>query len=343
MIIEMGISDNNIKTTAFPLVSLIIPVFNVRPFLTECLESVTKQDYSRLEIIVIDDGSDDGSGSLCDVYAEKDKRMKVFHQENKGLSAARNSGLSKANGEIIAFLDSDDAMMPSMISTMTEKMLKHDADIVSCGFLYYQTEKKMKETAPYQEVKYEEEILNSDQALKALTDSRIKNAVWNKLYRRELFDGICFPDGHVYEDVIITFRLLAKAKRILTIPEQFIRHRKHTGSITGTPSVGYIRDYIQNESILEGFIKENIPSVFSKADYYRVRNKTLHMLIVKWVHLSGPDRKQTSDIRKEIIMRCLDDHIDPLYIKTGIRFVFSFCPWAAGPLLKLISFIKHHK
>ena len=112
-----------------PLVSVIIPVYNVSPYLRESLDSVISQTYTNLEIIAVDDGSTDDSGRICDEYAEKDTRIKVIHQANRGLSAARNAGLNAMTGEYVAFLDSDDALYPEMVECMVKGMEKNAADI----------------------------------------------------------------------------------------------------------------------------------------------------------------------------------------------------------------------
>ncbi len=126
-----------------PLVSIIIPVFNVAPYLCEGLDSVINQKYKELEIIIIDDGSTDGSENICDEYAKKDERIKVVHQENRGLSAARNVGLDIMTGEVVAFLDPDDAFYLDFIKTMVITMVLEKSDIVICKFSIQTTVEKL--------------------------------------------------------------------------------------------------------------------------------------------------------------------------------------------------------
>ena len=133
--------QNEIKV---PLVSVIVPVFNVRPYIVEALDSVINQTYSNLEIILIDDGSTDGSGEVCDEYAARDKRIVVIHQKNNGVSSARNAGLDVMHGEAVAFLDPDDAYRSEFISTMVAAMNREKADIVMCKYTNHRTNKKMK-------------------------------------------------------------------------------------------------------------------------------------------------------------------------------------------------------
>ena len=126
-----------------PLVSIIIPVFNVKYYLTETLESVINQTYKNLDIILIDDGSTDGSSDICDEYASKDKRIRVHHQVNQGVSAVRNAGLDLAVGEFLAFLDSDDAYYPDYLSSMMTTMIHEGVDIVMCKYTEHKTRGKM--------------------------------------------------------------------------------------------------------------------------------------------------------------------------------------------------------
>ena len=116
------------------LVTIIIPVYNTAPYLLEALDSVIQQDYSNLEIIIIDDGSTDGSEKICDIYAEKDSRIRVIHQENKGLSCARNTGLDIMSGDSVAFLDSDDVLHPTYVKTMVAAMCRKKTDLVVCRY-----------------------------------------------------------------------------------------------------------------------------------------------------------------------------------------------------------------
>ena len=118
-----------------PLVSVIIPIYNVRPYLCEALDSVLRQTYRNLEILIIDDGSDDGSEEICDEYGKKDSRITVIHQKNRGLSAARNVGLNRMRGDYIAFLDPDDAFHPDMIRCLMEALQRNEAEIAVCGII----------------------------------------------------------------------------------------------------------------------------------------------------------------------------------------------------------------
>ena len=161
-----------------PLVSVIIPVYNVAPYLREALDSVIYQTYTNLEILVIDDGSTDGSGAICDEYARRDSRIRVVHQENKGLSTARNIGLDMMTGDIVAFLDSDDAFDHRMVEVMLNEM--HHADIAVCGFSVHRGMMRMHP----KESRNRRRILSRTEALREIMNGRMETAPWNKLYKK---------------------------------------------------------------------------------------------------------------------------------------------------------------
>lgn len=198
-----------VKMKSSALVSVIIPVFNVRPYIAEAIESVLHQTYNNLEIIIIDDGSTDGSEEVCDDYAQRDKRIIVVHKQNEGVSAARNTGLDLLNGDMVAFLDSDDAFHPDFVSVLLEALIRERADIAMCKYTDHCTVEKMKKIGEEKEEPgMEEGVYDRFDALRALNDRKINHAVWNKLYRQELWKKIRFPSGHMYEDVDTTFRII---------------------------------------------------------------------------------------------------------------------------------------
>ncbi len=217
------------------MVSVIIPVYNVAPYLRESLASAIHQTYKGLEIIIIDDGSTDGSGDICEEYAARDERIRLIHQENKGLSAARNAGLNIMTGDVIAFLDSDDAYHPDYIRTMLETMHREKTDIVICGYSKQKTEGKLRfeevgRTGPsLHKGKY-----NRIEALCALADMKLNHGVWNKLYKSGLWNNIRFPEGYVYEEVRTTYRILDSINSLAVIDQPLYLYRDRPESITNT-------------------------------------------------------------------------------------------------------------
>ncbi len=203
-----------------PKVSIIVPVYNVEACLSECVESLLAQTYGNLEIILIDDGSTDNSGSLCNELARKDKRIKVVHQANKGLSGARNTGLETSTGIYLAFVDSDDTVKPDFIRSLLKAAETSMSAIVVCGY---------NDETPSSAVLSGEEatvrLLTRQENLDILT--------WNKLYRKSLFSRkIRFPEGKIHEDNLTTYKLYAKAERICFIDKSLYCYRAREDSIT---------------------------------------------------------------------------------------------------------------
>lgn len=212
-------------------ISVIIPVYNREKSLKKCLDSVMGQTYKNLEIILVDDGSKDSSGVICDEYAAGDSRIKVIHQQNAGVAAARNAGLAMATGDYIGWVDSDDWIEPDMYECMLDNAQKYEADIVVCSRLeQYENRSIFK---GWQQTK----ILDTEQALGLLLqDDIIKNYLWDKLWRRELFDNIHFPDVPIFEDMAVTYKLFIQADRVVCLPEHGYNYLFHTGNLTADSS-----------------------------------------------------------------------------------------------------------
>ena len=187
------------------LISIIIPCYKVEEFLPRCLDSVIGQTYKSLEIILVDDGSPDKSGEICDTYAKQDSRIVVVHQKNKGLSGARNSGIDIAKGEYLYFLDSDDAIFPDTISDLVRLAEENDADIVSAEYCSGKEPADIKEFGT-------DNVETGDGA--RVLDYILNNASWNawgRLYRKDVIGGDRFLEGHLYEDFEFVPRQYLKA------------------------------------------------------------------------------------------------------------------------------------
>lgn len=213
-----------------PVISVIIPVYNVAKVLERCVESVRRQVYPNLEIILVDDGSTDMSGAFCDVFAKKDPRIKVIHQPNQGLSAARNAGLKLATGKWITFVDSDDSIHPDMIDVLHRLCYENKLLMSICGF---------QEIYPGQEVSTEkpsdrrDKVLGTMECLRAmLCEDGFSMSAWGKLYARELFDLVQFPERRLYEDVGTTYRLVLQCPEIAVTTLRGYNYYQSAGSIT---------------------------------------------------------------------------------------------------------------
>jgi len=204
-----------------PLISVIIPVYGVEKYLRRAVDSVLKQSYRNLEIILVDDGSPDGCPAICDEYAAKEARVRVIHKENGGLSDARNAGLDIAGGEYIAFLDSDDYFAPFFIEVLYNELIRTDAQVVLCR--YEVTEELLPEHGPdfdavlktYREGEADCKEYDRKQMLLNQYDALCKDATyfivaWNKLYKASLWKDVRFPKGKIHEDEATTYRIFDK-------------------------------------------------------------------------------------------------------------------------------------
>ena len=176
-----------------PRISVIVPVYRVEPYLARCLDSILGQSYESLEVIAVDDGSPDRSGEILDAYAARDGRLRVIHQENGGLSAARNAGLDLATGEYIGFVDSDDYILPQMYETLLRLIEAYGADIAECAAAL--------DTDTGREDQSGVAVYEGGAAiLEATALDRIATPVWCKLYRAGLCQTLRFPEGLLYDE-----------------------------------------------------------------------------------------------------------------------------------------------
>lgn len=281
------------------LVSVIIPVYNVGPYIREALDSVTNQSYANLEIILVDDGSTDGSGEICDRYAGQDHRIRVFHQGNSGLSAARNAGLDVSSGELIAFLDPDDAFHPGMIQMMLDVMKQTAADIVICDYQTIRTQGSHLSTN--QKSNSPVKILSRNEALRKVLDNSINTAVWNKLYKREIWENLRFPVGHVYEGTYVVFDIFDKADRIAILNRKLIKHRIRPGSICQTISVKNMQDsYFSGTHYIE-YIESHTPQIFTLHELQKVQSTMVTATMsgyAKYIIRRSRDKEGREGIRK---------------------------------------------
>jgi glycosyltransferase involved in cell wall biosynthesis len=217
------------------LLTVIIPVYNVKPYLGRCLDSVVNQTYRNLDIILVDDGSTDGSGELCDDYQKKDSRLWVIHQENKGLSEARNAGLARARGDLLAFVDSDDWLAPDAYTVAVSAHLDTRADISVFGYYkVYEHKKKMEKPDFFIRPMV---LTKQDAVHELILNDRINNYAWNKIYNRNIFDGLSFPPGRIYEDIYIMHKLFLRAEKISVVCARIYYYLQRKSSLANSRSL----------------------------------------------------------------------------------------------------------
>lgn len=208
-------------------ISVVVPVYNVRTYLEKAVYSIINQKYENLEIILVDDGSTDGSGELCDQLKEIDNRVVVYHKENGGLSSARNCGARKATGNYVIFIDSDDYIHSEMISSLYDEIKKADADVSVCGIMNVYNTKEI----PQCNNTHMRFVYNQKEFLKELLiGEKIPGSICNKLLKKEVVEKISFPEGKIYEDAFYHLELVKVAKTyvITTKPYYYYYHRSNS-------------------------------------------------------------------------------------------------------------------
>lgn len=223
-----------------PLITIIVPIYKVEKYIHKCINSIINQTYTNLQIILIDDGSPDNCGKICDEYVKKDSRIEIIHKKNGGLSDARNVGIKKAKGKYIGFVDSDDYIKEEMYQNLYNLIKENDADMSICNFYNVIDGKDIIKNVNAGIKEYDKiEILKE-----ILLDKEIQSYAWNKLYKRELFENIEYPVGKKYEDIGTTFYILENCNKIIVSgePEYYYLNRKD--SIVNNNTEQTIMDYI---------------------------------------------------------------------------------------------------
>ena len=211
-----------------PEISVIIPVYNVEPYVEQCVKSIAGQSFKKIEIILVDDGSPDSCPDICDRLAGSDPRIKVIHNPHLGLAAARNTGIDAAAGKYLMFADSDDFTAPGFLEIPLGAARKTGADIVIFQFAAADIDGR---PVPSRRKKIQPAAIGRTRALCMLAEEKLQDYAWDKLYRRELFDTIRYPDGERWEDQATTYRLIDKASRLIILPDILYYYRMRPGSL----------------------------------------------------------------------------------------------------------------
>jgi len=281
----------NSKTTIEqPLVSVIVPVYNVEAYLRRCVNCIIVQTYTNLEIILIDDGSPDKSGELCDQLAIEDSRIKVIHQENEGLSGARNSGIDVANGLYIAFVDSDDWLHTRYIELLANVLTLHDTDLSECDKL--STPSMVKETAISE---FEPVILNKEKAI----ERSLFYGIWGvpyRMFRKSAIGDVRFIEGITAEDATFTFEILSKINKLGVVDHQLYFYFQNPEGITKSEfHTGRMYDFVNaSEDIKKIVARENNPILNKLA----ARNLSLVSIRQIKEIASSPDKDKDFKHRK---------------------------------------------
>lgn len=213
------------------LISVIMPVYNVEKYLSQSIESVLDQDHRNLELILIDDGSPDGSGAICDAYAAKDSRIRVIHQENGGAAAAKNAGLRIATGTYLSFVDSDDYLEPNVFGYMVRTLQEQEADAVQFSFRdVYTNREEPQLLTPC--------VMNGTEYLARFAKDWTCPLLWNKLYKRSLFEGVFFEEGHKIDDEYFTYQGFLNPCTVVFDDRIIYNYRRRASSVMSSPQTG---------------------------------------------------------------------------------------------------------
>jgi glycosyltransferase involved in cell wall biosynthesis len=325
-----------INVTATQLVSIVVPVYNIEKYISSCIDSILSQSYNNIELIIVDDGSTDKSGKICDNYKAGNKNIIVIHKDNSGLSDARNVGISIANGNLIAFVDGDDIIHPLYIESLYNILIEGNADISICPIRTFSDEKRFVRRQ-FEMVDYRKNVIvfSPELALKEmLFEGRFDVSACGKLYKKELFHGIQYPKGKLFEDLATTYKLIGRANHIAFSPYKLYGYRQRSNSITHVPFHPKMMDII---SACEGFCSyvEDYCSDCEKAVAYR-RSKTATIILERIVNGDNPLAHNDIARRMQSVIRLNLKNVltyDKVHILQKIKII---CGAYSRLLLKLV-------
>lgn len=288
------------------MISVIIPVYNVAPYLDQCLESVINQTYNDWECILIDDGSKDNSGEICDKWGKIDSRFRIIHQINQGVSAARNSGIEESKGKFIVFIDSDDWVNPNYLSDMRNAILKHNSDLVITGNNHHEPEGQITTFKPKKELYFK---LNDNSTSEFINNIGLFYGPYSKIFKADIIkkNNIKFPiDFSLGEDLLFNFQYLENIKYILCLPVANYNYRiLNSGSLTSiyrdnTFDIQYYQWKVQQEFL----ISRDMWNEISQKHFYKklwgiVYNGLFNKINPSYTYINKiVNIKETTELRK---------------------------------------------
>ncbi|MGG0739351.1 glycosyltransferase family 2 protein [Niallia taxi] len=243
-------------------ITVIVPIYNVQEYLDRCLKSIIGQTYKNLEIILVNDGSTDSSGEICDNYAVRDSRIRVIHKENGGLSDARNVGIQAATGNYIGFVDSDDFIHKDFYHVLYNTIVNYQCDVVEVGY---------KEVYEYEVDLSDDDFMENDEAsiikyfekdkavINSILDHDLRNYAWNKLYKKELWNNIKFPKGKLFEDVFTTYQIFNCCTKIVKVEKVLYYYFQRADSIVNSKFSLKKLDHFEALNEVMDFMEDNYP------------------------------------------------------------------------------------
>lgn len=244
-----------------PYLSIIVPVYNVEAYIDKCIKSILNQTFEDFELILVDDGSPDNCGKICDTYASLDQRIKVIHQNNSGLSSARNTGLKYSTGKYIAFCDSDDYIDARMYEILIDAQKKYDADIVKCGCNRF-IQNKITSTKNFDEFQVIKTTKKNPFLLSLYYSNTLYIVVWNAIYRSNIVKNITFPEGFINEDQYASGMYLFQAKTLVTVDKPLYFYRQNFDGLSKkeAPMKKPLDALVTLSMLHEELLKRGLPS-----------------------------------------------------------------------------------
>ena len=314
-----------------PLVSIIIPVYQVEKYLDKCVASVVNQTYTNLEIILIDDGSPDNCPAICDKWKSRDPRITVIHQQNGGLSVARNKGLKLASGEFIGFVDSDDWIEPEMYKILLTALLETEADIAFCKF---QSETESTKAVRSKQASNERKIYSRKEALEMQLRGHIASAVWNKIYRRNILSNISFPEGKICEDHLWTPLVIGNAKLIVCVNHSLYHYFQRPDSLIRNNKLAVKRglDRIELCKQRTNYIRKNYPALAGIANLELLNLLSSEYIKIK---LNSHGFDEDGRILRELHQIFLESGVNNIRNYDGFRTTFNRIMFLICPNLQI--------
>ena len=333
------------------MISIIVPVYKAEKYLPKCLDSIVYQTFRDLDIILIDDGSPDKSGTICDQYAQKDSRIRVFHTPNQGVSGARNLGLEKAlekGSKYIGFVDSDDWVEPTMFEKLYDIAEENNGDVVVCSYFEENHGKQ-------QIISYPAKQMDGAEAIRELVLDGLSNTIWNKLWKAEWFSSVHFTQGLIFEDVMIQYRVLGQIRTLIRIPDPLYHYNVLDDSISHVPGLPVVMNKWKSEKVRHDDIL-NDPRFAVDQDVRLKLDRRLERIILSaWKHGKTVNREQRSlyaaefsemkaFVKEQIPLRGFKgDHFEQKFITFLVRLPYPLSLKLAGFYNSVFTFLLRTK
>ena len=312
------------KGVSDALISVIVPIYNVEKHIKRCIDSIIKQSYDKLEILLIDDGSLDNCSQICDEYVKEDKRIKVFHKKNGGLSDARNYGLKHANGEYVIFIDSDDSVKETYVESLYNVIIADSSDIAICGnidvYKDVSIERHPKSHKIYDKISAIKEVFY---------DNDIDTCAVSKLFKKELFDNQAFPVGKIFEDTWIMPRIFCECNKISVIPESLYFHYINSNSIVTRDFDSKRMDLYYNSLDVVKYVSEIYPDL-EKAGICKITHScisTAMSLVKSKITYKEYEKIVFGYVRRNIFKLLFDDNVSSKYKLGALSMLLGKYPF----------------